>query len=168
MSRGAEAPYDRNSQRASGSRYRVTFESSTPNDRSVAAISHAIGLGSEWSFLSEPSPTAAQPAAEVREDAVHLMRLMERYQQGDAQAVTELVERLSPMLRRFLSGPLQTRTQADDMLQDCWLRLHRARCCSPGSSAKGGSGAVGTASRLVSRFHCPPPDWRWLCLVADR
>jgi len=134
MSRGGEAPYDGDSLRESGSRYRVTFESDTPNESSVAASSQAIGLGSEWSFLSEPSPTAAQPAAEVREDAVHLMRLMERYQQGDAQAVTELVKRLSPMLRRFLSGPLQTRTQADDMLQDCWLRLHRARSSyRPGS-----------------------------------
>jgi len=63
----------------------------------------------------------------VRDDAEQLMQLMERYQQGDAQAVAELVERLSPMLRRFLSGPMQTRTLADDMLQDCWLRLHRAR-----------------------------------------
>ena len=49
------------------------------------------------------------------------------YQKGEAEATTELVRRLSPMLLRFLSGPMQTRSQADDMLQECWLRVHRAR-----------------------------------------
>jgi len=49
------------------------------------------------------------------------------YQNGDAAATAELVRRVSPMLLRFLSGPLQTRSQAEDMLQECWLRVHRAR-----------------------------------------
>lgn len=52
---------------------------------------------------------------------------MQRYQQADAAATSELVERLSPMLLRFLAGPLQTRDYAEDMLQDCWMRIHRAR-----------------------------------------
>ena len=52
---------------------------------------------------------------------------MERYQQADAAATAELVERISPMLLRFLAGPLQTRDHAEDMLQDCWMRIHRAR-----------------------------------------
>lgn len=52
---------------------------------------------------------------------------MEGYQKADRAATTELVERLSPMLLRFLAGPVQTRPFAEDMLQDCWLRIHKAR-----------------------------------------
>ena len=52
---------------------------------------------------------------------------MERYQQADGEATSVLVERLSPMLLRFLAGPLQTRDHAEDMLQECWMRIHRAR-----------------------------------------
>src|SRR5690606_13278979 len=48
-------------------------------------------------------------------------------QQADAVATSQLIERLSPMLLRFLAGPLQTRDYAEDMLQDCWIRIHRAR-----------------------------------------
>jgi RNA polymerase sigma-70 factor, ECF subfamily len=59
---------------------------------------------------------------------------MEAYQHADAAAAAELVHSLSPMLLRFLAGPLQTRSQAEDMLQDCWLRIHRARASyRPGS-----------------------------------
>lgn len=49
------------------------------------------------------------------------------YQNADHSAAGELIRRLSPMLLRFLAGPMQTRTQAEDMLQECWLRVHRAR-----------------------------------------
>jgi RNA polymerase sigma-70 factor (ECF subfamily) len=52
---------------------------------------------------------------------------MERYQRADGEATSLLVERLSPMLLRFLAGPLQTRDHAEDMLQECWMRIHRAR-----------------------------------------
>lgn len=52
---------------------------------------------------------------------------MRRYQQADAAATAELVRTVSPMLLRFLAGPLQTRAHAEDMLQECWLRIHKAR-----------------------------------------
>ena len=52
---------------------------------------------------------------------------MRRYQQADPAAAAELVRVLSPMLLRFLSGPAQTRVHAEDMLQECWLRIHKAR-----------------------------------------
>jgi RNA polymerase sigma-70 factor (ECF subfamily) len=52
---------------------------------------------------------------------------MEGYQRADGDAASLLIERLSPMLLRFLAGPLQTRDHAEDMLQDCWMRIHRAR-----------------------------------------
>lgn len=53
--------------------------------------------------------------------------LMERYQQGDSAAGSELVERLSPQMLRFFARPALTRSYAEDMLQECWLRIHKAR-----------------------------------------
>jgi RNA polymerase sigma-70 factor (ECF subfamily) len=55
------------------------------------------------------------------------MDLMVRYQQADAAAVEELVTRLSPRLLRFLGWPQFNTSHAEDLLQDCWLRIHRAR-----------------------------------------
>ncbi len=60
-------------------------------------------------------------------EAERLQLLMHRYQQADRVAVTELVRILSPKLIRYLAGPLYTRAYAEDMLQECWLRIHRAR-----------------------------------------
>ncbi len=67
---------------------------------------------------------ASAPAAK---DADQLQELMASYQNADRDAANQLVEQLSPMLLRFFAGPLYTRAFAEDMLQDCWLRLHRAR-----------------------------------------
>lgn len=66
-------------------------------------------------------------AAVQDRDPDHLASLMARYQNADREAASELVRRLSPMLLRFLAGPAQTRGHSDDMLQECWLRIHRAR-----------------------------------------
>src|ERR1700726_2803502 len=54
-------------------------------------------------------------------------QLMARYQQADPGAVAVLVERLSPQLYRFFASQLGNRTDAEDMLQDTWLRIHRVR-----------------------------------------
>jgi len=56
-----------------------------------------------------------------------LRELMVRYQQGDTAAVETLVTNFSPALLRFCSGPGMSRSDAEDLLQDCWLRIHRAR-----------------------------------------
>jgi RNA polymerase sigma-70 factor (ECF subfamily) len=56
-----------------------------------------------------------------------LASLMILYQRGDATAVTALVESLSPQLYRFFASQMGSRTDAEDMLQDAWLRIHRAR-----------------------------------------
>ena len=52
---------------------------------------------------------------------------MVRYQQGDGEAATALVELLSPQLLRFFAAQMGNRTDADDMLQEVWLRIHRVR-----------------------------------------
>ena len=61
-----------------------------------------------------------QPAAELEQ-------LMVRYQQGDAAAATELVQRLSPQLHRFFLAQFVSRRYADDLLQETWLRIHEVR-----------------------------------------
>ena len=58
---------------------------------------------------------------------VSLETLLERYQQADACATAELICRLSPDLLRFFLAQEFARPQADDLLQETWLRIHRAR-----------------------------------------
>src|SRR5713101_1469668 len=58
---------------------------------------------------------------------VDLDRWMERYQQADPEAPAALVAALSPALLRFFRSQVASREQADDLLQDTWLRIHRVR-----------------------------------------
>jgi RNA polymerase sigma-70 factor (ECF subfamily) len=53
--------------------------------------------------------------------------LMTRYQLADGAAATALVDLLSPQLYRFFASQLGSRANAEDMLQEVWLRIHRAR-----------------------------------------
>jgi len=52
---------------------------------------------------------------------------MASYQQGDRAAAGLLVDTLSPQFFRFFLGQVRNHAQADDLLQDFWLRIHRAR-----------------------------------------
>jgi len=72
-----------------------------------------------------PAPGDAAPSGLQDED--RLRDLMIRYQEGDAAAVDSLVTDLSPALLRFCWGSGMSRSDAEDLLQDCWLRIHRAR-----------------------------------------
>jgi RNA polymerase sigma-70 factor (ECF subfamily) len=53
--------------------------------------------------------------------------LMAHYQRGDFTAATELIERISPELHRFFLARSASRADADDLLQETWLRIHRVR-----------------------------------------
>ncbi|MFY9855621.1 MAG: RNA polymerase sigma factor [Terracidiphilus sp.] len=53
--------------------------------------------------------------------------LMARYQQGDYAAVSELIGRISPQLHRFFLVQSASRADADDLLQETWLRIHKVR-----------------------------------------
>jgi RNA polymerase sigma-70 factor, ECF subfamily len=53
--------------------------------------------------------------------------LMARYQAGDFAAARSLIDHLSPQLHRFFQAQSASRTDADDLLQEVWLRIHRAR-----------------------------------------
>ena len=59
--------------------------------------------------------------------SVALDRWMERYQQADPEAPAALVGALSPALLRFFKSQVPSREQADDLLQETWLRIHRVR-----------------------------------------
>ena len=58
---------------------------------------------------------------------IGLEELMAAYQQAHAGAAATLVDRLSPRLYRFFANKLGSRADADDMLQEVWLRIHRVR-----------------------------------------
>jgi RNA polymerase sigma-70 factor (ECF subfamily) len=59
--------------------------------------------------------------------ASDLEMLMARYQQGDFAAATALIHRLSPQLHRFFVIQFASRGDADDLLQETWLRIHEVR-----------------------------------------
>ena len=56
-----------------------------------------------------------------------LKDLMIRYQRADADAFEELVGRVSPSLLRYFGGSNFGRHDAEDLLQECWIRIHRSR-----------------------------------------
>src|ERR1700757_1805027 len=68
-----------------------------------------------------------QEKAAAQRAFVDLDRWMERYQQADPEAPAVLVAALSPALLRFFRSQVASREQADDLLQDTWLRIHRVR-----------------------------------------
>ena len=59
--------------------------------------------------------------------APDLEQIMVRYQNGDPAAAAALVDLLSTQLYFFFSSQMGNRAEADDMLQEVWLRIHRAR-----------------------------------------
>ncbi len=52
---------------------------------------------------------------------------MTQYQRADSSALDELVGRISPPLLRYFAASQVSRTDAEDLLQDCWMRIHRSR-----------------------------------------
>jgi len=62
-----------------------------------------------------------------KQSSADLDRWMVRYQQAEPEAPAVLVSALSPALLRFFRSDAASREQADDLLQDTWLRIHRVR-----------------------------------------
>jgi RNA polymerase sigma-70 factor (ECF subfamily) len=62
-----------------------------------------------------------------QESSASLDCWMERYQQADRRAPAALVGTLSPALLRYFMSQGASREQADDLLQETWLRIHRVR-----------------------------------------
>jgi RNA polymerase sigma-70 factor (ECF subfamily) len=53
--------------------------------------------------------------------------LMAAYQNGDKEAANALIECVSPALYRFFALHSGDRRHADDLLQETWIRIHKAR-----------------------------------------
>lgn len=56
-----------------------------------------------------------------------LAELMVRYQNGESDAVEKLVHTLAPRLWRYFASTHISRSDTEDLLQDCWMRIHRSR-----------------------------------------
>ncbi len=56
-----------------------------------------------------------------------LESLMAGYQQADEEAARALIERLSPLLLRYFWVQAFNRRFAEDLTQETWMRVHRAR-----------------------------------------
>ena len=74
----------------------------------------------EVTELSKSEMRPRVPEDELRDRMV-------RYQAGDAVGVEELVRRLSPSLFGYFMSPQVSRSDAEDLLQECWMRIHRSR-----------------------------------------
>lgn len=66
-----------------------------------------------------------RPSPEGKVDP--LSELMQRYAEGDDKVFEQLYESLSPHLYRFCKRLTKQPSEADDVFQDTFLRLHRAR-----------------------------------------
>lgn len=56
-----------------------------------------------------------------------LESLMCGYQRGDHDAARRLIERMSPLLQRYLLVHAADRRHVDDFFQETWMRIHKAR-----------------------------------------
>lgn len=56
-----------------------------------------------------------------------LRQLMREYQSGRIEAFDELYASLAPSLRRYLLGQARDAARADDLVQETFLQIHRAR-----------------------------------------
>jgi RNA polymerase sigma-70 factor (ECF subfamily) len=65
--------------------------------------------------------------AAARQPFVDVDRWMECYQHADPEAPRGLIAALSPALLRFFRSQAASREQADDLLQETWMRIHRVR-----------------------------------------
>ena len=52
---------------------------------------------------------------------------MTQYQSADPAALDELVRKVSPPLLRYFGSSRFGRRDAEDLVQDCWMRIHRSR-----------------------------------------
>jgi RNA polymerase sigma-70 factor, ECF subfamily len=63
----------------------------------------------------------------MRDGELPVEDLLRAYQSGDPAAANELADRISPALYRYFLHHTQRTSEAEDLLQETWLRLHRAR-----------------------------------------
>ena len=72
-------------------------------------------------------PVDGKMASEELSSEGSVEALMVAYQQSDQNAAGALVTRLSPAIFQFFLAQCRNRAEAEDLLQDFWLRIHKAR-----------------------------------------
>jgi len=78
--------------------------------------------------MSENQRPFDSQAADGRQLAQDRLRdLMVEYQSGRFEAFDELYASIAPVLRRYLLGQARDAAKADDLVQDTFLQIHRAR-----------------------------------------
>jgi RNA polymerase sigma-70 factor (ECF subfamily) len=78
--------------------------------------------------------------------------LLRSYQQGDTAAAAALVRAASPLFVRFCLGQGDSPQDIEDVLQEIWLRVHKARhTYRPGAPAVPWLYAVARHARLDAR-----------------
>jgi len=68
-----------------------------------------------------PAQMGPKPASGALES------LMQRYQRADSEAGAMLVESVSRQMFQFFVAQARNRSDAEDLLQNFWLRIHNAR-----------------------------------------
>jgi RNA polymerase sigma-70 factor (ECF subfamily) len=63
----------------------------------------------------------------MKRQGLELEILLERANKGDQRAYSEFLQLLSPILLRFISKKVSRADEADDILQEILLSIHRAR-----------------------------------------
>lgn len=69
----------------------------------------------------------SSPLASEGPRAEELETLMSGYQSGDHAAARLLIERVTPLLHRYFLIHAADRRYADDLVQETWMRVHKAR-----------------------------------------
>jgi RNA polymerase sigma-70 factor, ECF subfamily len=79
---------------------------------------------SRFEDLRIPDPRSRGP---IRSHPDELRRLMSMYQRGSLEAFEQVYAALAPSLRAYLTALTRNAAQADDLVQDTFLQVHRSR-----------------------------------------
>lgn len=78
-------------------------------------------------MAEDQRPFDSQAAAGRQLAQDRLRDLMVEYQSGRFEAFDELYASIAPVLRRYLLGQARDAARADDLVQETFLQIHRAR-----------------------------------------
>ena len=81
----------------------------------------------EKALVSAQGSDRGMSASSAAEQQDELEQLLARYQQGDRGAASALITLASPALLRYCRSQGDPLQEAEDLLQEIWLRVHRAR-----------------------------------------
>ena len=88
-------------------------------------------------YLSSPSVVAPRTALQNRakDNAIHDASLIQRFNAGDETAFTEIITRHRAKLFQLALGRLRNSADAEEVVQDVFIRAHRALAAFRGESS---------------------------------